>query len=153
MTSYVSVVSGIHEPPTADSSTQTVPSSSATTISPSQSTIIYTFIIIYFHLLIIADGTSVVGAVLGGVAAAAVLLCCISAIPIICVWRRQKDTRSGIVHKHTCMCIFDVTDNFTIMLTFQVIWILTLRFVTVLCMNVLAVPTLCFSFFFKDACH
>ena len=130
VTSYVSVVSGIHVPPIADSSTQTVPSSSATTISPSQSTVIYTFIIIYFHLLIIADGTSVVGAVLGGVAAAAVLLCCILVIPIICVWGRRKDTRSGIVHTHTCMCIFDVTD--TIMLTFQVIWILTLRFVTVL---------------------
>ena len=132
VTSYVSVVSGIHVhvPPIANSSTQMVPSSPATTNSPSQSTIIYTFIIIYFHLLIIADGTSVVGAVLGGVAAAAVLLCCILVIPIICVWGRRKDTRSGIVHTHTCMCIFDVTD--TIMLTFQVIWILTLRFVTVL---------------------
>ena len=62
--------------------------------------------LLFFHLLIIADGTSVVGAVLGGVAAAAVLLCCISAIPIIYVWRRQKDIRSGIVHTHTCMYVY-----------------------------------------------
>ena len=95
------------------SSTPMGTSNPTTTISPSQSTIIYTFIIIYFHLLIIADGTSL-GAVLGGVAAAVLLLCGILAITI-CVWRWQKSKKTGIVHTLTCMCIFKVTDNFTIL--------------------------------------
>ena len=74
MITDVSVVSEIPVHTITQSSTQMVPSSPATTISPSQSTIICTFIVIYLHLLFIAEETSVVGVVLGAVVAAAAVL-------------------------------------------------------------------------------
>ena len=87
------------------SSTPMVPSSPASTISPSQSTIICTFIVIYLHLLFIAEETSVVGAVLGTVVAVAAVLLLSSAvlaIPIfICM--RRKGARTGIVHLHVIL--------------------------------------------------
>ena len=44
---------------------------------------------------------------------------CLSNTNFVC--RRRKGARTGIVHFYTCK--FEVTDNFTFMLTFQDIWI------------------------------